>query len=69
MKQPAAAHHRRSGGMLVYLLLLVALQAFLLVVAVEGVLSHEPRLARAAAGLSVVLVASAFTLRWFLGND
>lgn len=69
MNGPPAAERRRSGGLLVYLILLVSLQAFLLVVALEGVLAHEAGLARAAAALSVVLALSAFGLRWFIGHD
>jgi len=63
------AQRRRSGGLLAYLILLLSLQAFLLVVALEGIAAHEPGLARAAAVLSVVLCASAFGLRWFIRND
>lgn len=63
------ADRRRSGGLLVYLILLVSLQVFLLVVALEGVVAHEPGLARAAAILSIIVCASAFGLRWFVGHD
>jgi len=52
----------------VYLLLLVALQVFLLVVAVEGLLGDEPDLARNAALLSVGVFGSALALRWFVGD-
>ncbi len=52
-----------------YLLLFVSLQIFLLVVALEGVASHEPGLARAAAALSVAVFVSALALRWFLRHD
>lgn len=69
MRAPPQAARRRSGGLLVYMILLVSLQAFLLVVAVEGILAHEPDLARAAAALSVGVALSAFGLRWFIGHD
>ena len=60
---------KRTGAFLIYLLLLVALQVFLMVVAVEGVLDHDSGLAWAAALLSVALFASALALRWFLGDE
>lgn len=63
------AERRRSGGLLVYLILMVSLQSFLLVVALEGIAGHEPDLARAAAALSVVVLASAWGLRWFVQHD
>lgn len=63
------AERRRSGGLLVYLILLLSLQAFLLVVALEGIAGHEPALARNAAVLSVVLLASAWGLKWFVRHD
>lgn len=69
MRAPPRSERRRSGGLLVYLILLVSLQAFLLVVALEGILAHEPGLARAAAVLSVAVAISAFGLRWFIGHD
>lgn len=69
MRAPGRAERRRSGGLLVYLILLLSLQAFLLVVALEGVLAHEAGLARAAAALSVAVMAGAFGLRWFVGHD
>lgn len=69
MKAPSRIEDKRSGGILVYLLVLVSLQIFLLVVAVEGVLDHEPGLARAAAALSVAVFLSALVLRWFLRDD
>ena len=53
MKESRAAR-RRSGGLLVYMVLLVSLQSFLLVIALEGIVAHEPALARNAAVLSVV---------------
>jgi hypothetical protein len=59
---------QRSAAMLVYLLLLVALQIFLLVVAVEGLQANAPQLARAAAILSVLLFLSTLGLRWFIGE-
>lgn len=66
MKSPARSETRRSSGVLVYLLLLVSLQAFLMVVALEGVLAHNPSLAVAAAGLSVVVCAMSFGFRRFV---
>ncbi len=60
---------KRTNAVLVYLLLLVSLQVFLLVVAVEGVLGHEPALARNAAILSLVVLAMAALTRWFLRDD
>lgn len=65
---PARSEARRSSAILVYLLLLVALQVFLLVVAVEGLLGDEPDLARNAALLSVGVFGSALALRWFVGD-
>ncbi len=62
-----ASDKRRSGGLLVYLLLLVALQIFLMVVALEGVLGHDFALARNAAVLSVAVFAAAAAIRWFVG--
>ena len=59
---------KRSSAVIVYLLLLVALQVFLLVVAVEGLLGDEPDLARNAAILSLGLFGSAIALRWFVGE-
>lgn len=59
---------RASSAMVVYLLLLVALQIFLLVVAVEGLQAGEPTLARNAALLSVALFGSTLALRWFVGD-
>ncbi|MDQ2677709.1 MAG: hypothetical protein M3Y51_03120 [Actinomycetota bacterium] len=69
MRPSVGADRRRNGGLLAYLILLLSLQAFLLVVALEGVLAHEPGLARAAAALSVVVAAAAFGLRWFIRHD
>ncbi|MGB6057386.1 MAG: DUF6755 family protein [Microthrixaceae bacterium] len=66
MRAPARSETRRTSGVLVYLLLLVSLQAFLLVVALEGVLAHNPSLAVAAAGLSVVVCAMSFGFRRFV---
>jgi hypothetical protein len=66
--RPTGAEARRASGLLVYLLVLVALQTFLLVVAVEGLLGGDAGLARAAAALSVVLFVAALALRWFVGE-
>lgn len=63
------SERKRTGGLLVYLLLLVSLQAFLLVVALEGVLGHEPTLARNAAILSVGVLAAGAGLSVFLRHD
>ena len=68
MKESRAAR-RRSGGLLVYMVLLVSLQSFLLVIALEGIVAHEPALARNAAVLSVVVLASAWGLRWLVRDD
>lgn len=69
MSVPNRAEAKRNGGLLVYFVVLVSLQVFLLVVAVEGVLAHDPGPARAAAALSVVVFASALVFRWFLRDD
>jgi hypothetical protein len=69
VRPPARSDRRRNGGLLVYLILFVSLQAFLLVVALEGVLAHDPGLARAAAMLSIAVAACAFGLRWFIRHD
>ena len=66
--RPARSQNNRSGGILVYLLVLVSLQIFLMVVAVEGVLAHEPGLATAAAILSLLVAALAFGFRWFISD-
>ena len=67
--QPAPrSEARRSNAILVYLLVLVALQIFLLVVAVEGLQGDDAGLARNAALLSLALLASAVGLRWFVGD-
>lgn len=68
MRESRAAR-RRSGGLLVYMVLLVSLQSFLLVIALEGIVAHEPALARNAAVLSVVVLVSAWGLRWFVRDD
>jgi hypothetical protein len=44
-----------NSAVLVYLILLFSLQIFLLVVAVEGLLAHEPALAWSATAVSTVL--------------
>ena len=59
---------KRSSAMLVYLLLLVALQIFLLVVAIEGLQGDEPDIARNAALLSLGLLSATLALRWFVGD-
>jgi hypothetical protein len=59
---------KRSVAILVYLLLLVALQIFLLVVAIEGIQGDDPGLARNAALLSLGLFGSTIALRWFVGD-
>lgn len=41
---PDRSRYKRSGGIAAYLLVMVSLQIFLLVVAVEGVLAHQPGL-------------------------
>lgn len=69
MSAPTSAANTRNGGLLVYFLVLVSLQLFLLVVAVEGVIAHDPGPARAAGVLSVLVFASAIGLRWFLRDD
>jgi hypothetical protein len=60
---------RRSNAVLVYTLLLVALQIFLLTVAVEGLLGGEDHLARAAAGLSVLLFVITLGFARLLRHD
>lgn len=64
--RPARAQNNRSGGILIYLLILVSLQIFMMVVAVEGVLSHNAGLATAAAVFSVLTTLMAFGFRWFV---
>jgi hypothetical protein len=48
-----------STAVLVYLILLFSLQIFLLVVAVEGFLDHDPGLAWSATAVSIVLAGGA----------
>ena len=69
MSASTSTANKRNGALLVYYLVLVSLQIFLLVVAVEGVIAHDPGPARAAAALSVFVFASALGLRWFLRDD
>ena len=69
MRESRRADRRRHGGLLVYLILLLSLQAFLLVVALEGVAEHDPALARNAAILSIVLLTSSWGLWWFVRHD
>lgn len=69
MTPATRAARRRNGGLLAYLILLLSLQAFLLVVALEGVAAHEPGLARAAAVLSIGVMIAAIGLRWFIRHD
>lgn len=59
---------KRSTAMVVYLLLLVALQIFLLVVAIEGLQGNDPDMARNAALLSLGLFGATLALRWFVGD-
>jgi hypothetical protein len=66
VRPPSRAEEKRTGIALVFLVLFVSLQIFLLVVAVEGVLAHDARLARAAAVLSAGVFGAALLLRWFL---
>ncbi|CCM62202.1 hypothetical protein [Candidatus Microthrix parvicella] len=66
---PDRSRYKRSGGIAAYLLVMVSLQIFLLVVAVEGVLAHQPGLARAAAGLSVGLWLIVMTLRRLMPHE
>ena len=66
--QASRPDSKRSSAMLVYLLLLVALQIFLLVVAIEGLQGGEPGLARNAALLSLGLFGSTLALGWFVGD-
>jgi len=65
---PTRSAVKRSSALLVYLLLLVAIQVFLLVVAIEGLQGGEPWLARSAALLSLALFGSTLALRWFIGD-
>lgn len=66
--RPVRSQNNRSSGILIYLLVLVALQIFLMVVAVEGVLAHNAGLASAAAILSVLVAVMAFGFRWFIAD-
>jgi hypothetical protein len=52
----------------VYVLVLVALQVFLLTVAVDALLADDPGLAWVAAGCSVVLAAGAVLSTRYLGS-
>ncbi len=47
-----------STAVLVYVILLFSIQVFLLAVAVEGLLDHDPRLAWSATGVSAVLAGA-----------
>ncbi len=60
---------QRSNAVLVYLLLLITLQVFLLVVAVEGFLGDEHRLAWIAAGFSTALFVTGLGFARFLADD
>ena len=60
---------KRAGALLVYLLLLVAIQVFLLVVALEGVLAHEPELATVSAALSCAVFLGVAALYRSFGDD
>lgn len=64
--RPVRSQNNRSSGILVYLLVIVSLQIFLMVVAVEGVMSHKANLAVASAILSVLLAVMAFGFRRFV---
>lgn len=64
-----ASRIRRSNALMIYVLLMVALQVFLLVVAVEGILGDEANLARTSAALSVGAFATVLVLWWFLRDD
>ena len=44
-----------TSAVAVYLIVLIGLQIFLLTIALDGLLGHEPRLAWVSAGLSVLL--------------
>lgn len=66
--RPVRSQNNRSSGILVYLLVIVSLQIFLMVVAVEGVMSHKASLAIASAVLSVLLAVMAFGFRWFIAD-
>jgi hypothetical protein len=55
-----------STAVLVYLILLFSLQIFLLVIAVEGFLDHDPGLAWSATAISVVLAGTALLLYRYL---
>jgi hypothetical protein len=48
-----------SASVTVYLVVLLALQIFLLTVALDGLLGYDPGMAWAAAGLSIVLAIGA----------
>jgi hypothetical protein len=64
---------RRPGlqittAVLVYLILLFSLQIFLLVVAVEGFLDHDPGLAWSATAVSIVLAVGAVLFYRYLNR-
>lgn len=54
-----------SSSLIVYVIVLLSLQMFLLVVALDGLLAREPRLAWVSAGLSLLLFAGSWMFhRW-----
>lgn len=64
MKRPRTT--QASSAVLVYVLVLFSLQLFLLSVAVEGFLGHEPGLAWAATGISAVLAVGSLLFYRYL---
>ena len=67
---PISAHDsKRNNAVFVYLILVLALQLFLLVVALEAFQADEEALAWPAAGLSIGLFATALVLARLLHRD
>ena len=62
------APHRpdSSGALIVYVIVLLSLQVFLLVVALDGLLAGEPRLAWTSAAVSIVLFAGSWMFHGWL---
>jgi hypothetical protein len=64
--RPSAQQHRVANALPVYLIILVALQIFLITVAVESFATDHESLAWATATVSVVLAVSAALLLRYL---
>lgn len=60
---------RINNAVMIYVILLLSLQIFLLTVAAEGFLDHDPGLAWAATGVSVFLALTALFFFRYLRNE